>query len=59
MSPADLKALCQEAALAAMARTGSGRNGPDAEAAGAVTHDDFVEALKRVREGSVAETASF
>ncbi|MDQ3874634.1 MAG: AAA family ATPase [Actinomycetota bacterium] len=59
MSPADLKALCQEAALAAMARTGAGGNGRDAQAAGGVTHDDFLEALRRLREGSVAETASF
>ncbi len=41
MSPADLKSLCQEAALAAMARDGD---------VPTVTHDDFVEALNRVRE---------
>ena len=59
-SPADLKALCQEAALAAMARTrADGGNGAQAEAASAVTHEDFTEATKRLREGSVAETASF
>ena len=42
LSPADLKSLCQEAALAAMAR---------ARAAGteAVTQEDFDEALKRLR----------
>jgi transitional endoplasmic reticulum ATPase len=52
LAPADLKALAQEAALAAMARDGAG-------AAPAVTHADFEEALRRLREGSVAETASF
>ena len=42
LSPADLKSLCQEAALAAMTR---------ARAAGgeAVTQEDFDEALKRLR----------
>jgi transitional endoplasmic reticulum ATPase len=59
-SPADLKALCQEAALAAMARATTARgNGRDAEPASAVTHEDFEEALERLRAGSVAETASF
>jgi transitional endoplasmic reticulum ATPase len=48
MSPADLKALCQEAALAAMARD-----------AAQVTHEDFEEALVRMRAGDVAETARF
>jgi AAA family ATPase len=52
MSPADLKALCQEAALAAMAR--DDRNGGTGAA---VTHEDFVEALSRLRPGAVAETA--
>jgi transitional endoplasmic reticulum ATPase len=47
-SPADLKALCQEAALAAMARTG----GAEEAAATAVTHADFAEALSRLRAGS-------
>ena len=56
LSPADLKALCQEAALAAMART-AGREGGDAGPA--VTHEDFEEALARLRAGAVAETASF
>ena len=41
LSPADLKALCQEAGLAAMSRHAS-----------SVTHDDFVEALRRLRAGS-------
>ena len=44
MSPADLKALCQEAGLAAMARGG----------APSVTHDDFTEALGRLRGGQMA-----
>jgi transitional endoplasmic reticulum ATPase len=48
MSPADLKALCQEAALSAMARD-----------AAQVTHEDFEEALVRMRAGDVAETARF
>ena len=42
LSPADLKALAQEAALAAMARTSNG-DSP------AVTHEDFEEALSRLR----------
>src|ERR671917_2305161 len=50
LSPADLKALAQEAALAAMARDG------DAEAP-SVTHEDFTEALRRLREGSVSQPA--
>jgi ATP-dependent 26S proteasome regulatory subunit len=54
MSPADLKALCQEAALAAMARAQQGRNGRSGEAAevtdfGAVSHEDFKEALRRLQ----------
>jgi transitional endoplasmic reticulum ATPase len=60
LSPADLKALCQEAALAAMARTSSGSgDGADSEAVSAVTHDDFVEALERLRAGAVAQLGSF
>jgi ATP-dependent 26S proteasome regulatory subunit len=43
-SPADLKALTQEAALAAMTRDGSAAEAP------AVTHDDFRSALDRLRE---------
>ncbi len=49
MSPADLKALCQEAGLAAMGRgveTG-------------VAHEDFTEALSRMRAGAVAQSASY
>ncbi len=41
MSPADLKSLCQEAALAAMARDGSTPS---------ITHEDFLEGLSRVHE---------
>ena len=52
LAPADLKALAQEAALAAMARDGAGETP-------AVTHADFEEALRRLREGAAAETASF
>ena len=61
LSPADLKALCQEAALAAMARARpAGHDGErDGEAASAVTHEDFEEALRRLRQGSLAETAAF
>ena len=44
LSPADLRSLAQEAALAAMART-SGEESPS------VTHEDFEEALRRLREG--------
>ncbi len=54
MSPADLKSLAQEAALAAMARGGNG-----GESSAAVTHEDFTEALRRLREGALAEQASF
>ena len=50
LSPADLKALCQEAALAAMARDGAGETP-------AVTHEDFGEGLRRLRSGAIAETA--
>jgi transitional endoplasmic reticulum ATPase len=46
LSPADLKGLCQEAAMAAMART-AGQEGQ----APAVQQDDFEEALRRVRGG--------
>ncbi|HWG55212.1 MAG TPA: AAA family ATPase [Gaiellaceae bacterium] len=46
LSPADLKSLAQEAALAAMAR-GDGGASP------AVTHEDFEEALRRLRAGRV------
>jgi len=55
MSPADLKALCQEAALAAMARAHQGANGQSgagqaAESGpAAVSHEDFEEALRRLQ----------
>jgi transitional endoplasmic reticulum ATPase len=45
-SPADLKALAQEAALVAMTRDGNGNVAP------AVMHEDFHEALRRLREAS-------
>jgi ATP-dependent 26S proteasome regulatory subunit len=48
MSPADLKALSQEAGLAAMGR---------GEQTG-VAHEDFTEALARMRAGTVAQGAS-
>jgi SpoVK/Ycf46/Vps4 family AAA+-type ATPase len=54
LSPADLKALCQEAALAAMARAGDAEGG---EAAAAVTHEDFDEALARLRAGPLEQPA--
>ena len=47
LSPADLKALCQEAGLAAMARDD-----------GSVTQGDFDEALRRVRAGAPVSSAS-
>jgi hypothetical protein len=47
-----LKALCQEAALVAMARATDGHDGP-----AAVTHDDFEEGLRRLRQGSTALSA--
>jgi ATP-dependent 26S proteasome regulatory subunit len=42
-SPADLKSLAQEAALTAMARTNA------EEQTSAVHHEDFVEALDRLK----------
>jgi transitional endoplasmic reticulum ATPase len=53
MSPADLKALAQEAALAAMARSSDGEDPP-----ASVTQEDFEEGLRRLRAGSIAQTAS-
>jgi transitional endoplasmic reticulum ATPase len=50
-SPADLKALAQEAALSAMARA----TGEDAAAA--VLQEDFMEALGRLRRGAPAGVA--
>lgn len=52
LSPADLKSLCQEAALAAMARTQDQRGQSPA-----VIHEDFVEALNRLRGGRVPQMA--
>jgi transitional endoplasmic reticulum ATPase len=49
MSPADLKALCQEAALTAMTRGSEGH----------VTHDDFVDALDLLKAGRQAQSASY
>ena len=51
-SPADLKSLAQEAALAAMTRTGEG------EATPTVNHEDFVEAIGRLQVGRQRETAA-
>ncbi|MDQ3740326.1 MAG: AAA family ATPase, partial [Actinomycetota bacterium] len=49
MSPADVKALCQEAALAAMTRGSEG----------SVTHDDFVDAIELMRTGRAAQATSY
>ncbi len=49
-SPADLKGLCQEAALVAMARE-------DSEGSPAVTEDDFREAITRLRPDSARQPA--
>ena len=54
LSPADLKGLCQEAALAAMARTSSVQGEGQAPA---VTHEDFGEALRRLRGGGSSKPA--
>jgi len=54
MSPADLRSLTQEAALVAMAR-GGGRDGSDVRPA-SVTHEDFLDALERTRDGAIAAT---
>jgi SpoVK/Ycf46/Vps4 family AAA+-type ATPase len=48
-SPADLKSLAQEAALAAMART------PETDGTPSVTHEDFVEAVGRLQAGRQRE----
>jgi transitional endoplasmic reticulum ATPase len=52
-SPADLKSLAQEAALAAMTRTGSKSSAP-----ASVTQGDFEEALARLRKDASVERAS-
>jgi transitional endoplasmic reticulum ATPase len=49
MSPADIKALCQEAALAAMTRGSEG----------SVTHDDFTDAVELMRSGRAAQATSY
>jgi SpoVK/Ycf46/Vps4 family AAA+-type ATPase len=49
LSPADLKSLAQEAALAAMARTEEGETA-------SVTHEDFKEALSRLRPRAARST---
>ena len=51
-SPADLKGLCQEAALAAMARDEEG-------AAPAVTQEDFHEAISRLRPEQARQPVGF
>ncbi|MEA2485661.1 MAG: transitional endoplasmic reticulum ATPase [Actinomycetota bacterium] len=48
MAPADLKALCQEAALAAMART-STEKVPANDSVPSITQADFSEALSRLK----------
>ena len=50
-SPADLKALSQEAALVAMEREGQ------SEGEAAVTHEDFAEALSRLRQSRAPAAA--
>jgi ATP-dependent 26S proteasome regulatory subunit len=52
-SPADLKALCQEAALVAMARDDGGPG-----SVSAVTHVDFEEACRRLRPGASTPAAT-
>ena len=49
-SPADLKSLAQEAALAAMTRTNEADGQPS------VIHEDFVEAVARLRAGRTRES---
>ena len=51
-SPADLRSLAQEAALAAMTRTGDVNETPS------VAHEDFVEAVARLRAGRTREGAA-
>ena len=51
-SPADLKSLAQEAALAAMTRTTAGAETPS------VSHEDFVEAVERLQTGREREGAA-
>jgi transitional endoplasmic reticulum ATPase len=55
LSPADLKALCQEAGMVAMARSAAAGDGAGTPG---VSHEDFVEALDRMRRGSAATSAA-
>jgi len=48
LSPADLKSLAQEAALAAMTRAAG-------QEVSSIAHEDFEEALRRIRDGSVTQ----
>jgi SpoVK/Ycf46/Vps4 family AAA+-type ATPase len=52
-SPADLKALAQEAALAAMTRSGANDPSP------AVAREDFLEAVERHRSGREAGALTY
>ena len=51
-SPADLKAMCQEAALAAMARSVGETNGSGHPPS--ITHEDFLEGLSRMKASKAA-----
>ncbi len=51
-SPADLKSLAQEAALAAMARKSDDTQTPS------VSHEDFVKAVERLRAGRMPDRAA-
>jgi transitional endoplasmic reticulum ATPase len=53
-SPADLKGLCQEAALVAMAREDAGAQGTPA-----VTQEDFSEAISRLRPAPSRQPVAF
>jgi transitional endoplasmic reticulum ATPase len=57
-SPADLKALCQEAGLAAMLRTGI-RAEDSNGATTTVTHEDFEEALQRLSSDRLPQASSY
>ena len=53
LSPADLRSLAQEAALAAMARSGAQEGAEPANGPASVTQADFDEALERMRPAPV------
>ncbi|MCW2928529.1 MAG: hypothetical protein JWM86_2497 [Thermoleophilia bacterium] len=56
-SPADLKAICQEAAMAAMVRTrrAAAQDGGSSDpVAATVTHEDFLAGVERLREDAPA-----